>query len=297
MKLKEISFERKQKIVGYLFCLPLILGVLLLFIPNIFRTFLYSINEIELISGGYNMHFKGLNFYKVALLENEKFNGLAVSSLGNMLINLPIIIIFSLFIASLLNKKFMGRTFVRSIFFLPIVLSTGIVSSVQASDSWSSLSTGVTQDMLAEGVNGLNTILSSLNLGDGMMKIIVSSANSISSIVTASGMQILLFLTAFQEISPEYYEAASVDGCSQWEMFWKITIPIMVPQIAVNAIYTVADSFVRENNQLFNYINGLAYSGNQYSLGMAMFFLYLIALAIVIAVLGLVIFRMLKATR
>lgn len=297
MKLNNISFEKKQKIVGYLFCLPLIFGIIAIFIPNLFRTFIYSINEIELVSGGYTMHFKGVEFYKEALLKNEKFNGLAISSLGNMFINLPVIIIFSLFIASLLNKKFVGRTFVRSIFFLPIVLSTGIVSSVQASDNWSSLSTGVTQDMLAEGVNGLNTILSSLNLGDGFMKIIVSSANSISSIVTASGMQILLFLTAFQEISPEYYEAASVDGCSQWEMFWKITIPIMVPQIAVNAIYTVADSFVRENNQLFNYINGLAYSGNQYSLGMAMFFLYLIALAIVIAVLGLVIFRMLKATR
>lgn len=297
MKLNNISFERKQKIVGYLFCLPLIIGIALIFIPNLFRTFLYSINEIELVYGGYTMHFKGLTFYKEALLKNEKFNGFAISSLGNMLINLPIIIIFSLFIASLLNKKFIGRTFVRSIFFLPIVLSTGIVSVVQASDNWSSLSTGVTQDILAEGVNGLNTILSSLNLGEGMMKIIVSSANSISSIVTASGMQILLFLTAFQEISPEYYEAASVDGCSQWEMFWKITIPIMVPQIAVNAIYTVADSFVRENNELFNYINDLAYSGNQYSLGMAMFFLYLLALIIVISVLALVIFRMLKATR
>ena len=295
LKQKFSTFEAKQKIAGYVFCIPLIFGLLALFIPNIIRTGIFSISDIVLSSDGFDLLPVGISHYKEALFSNEKFNGLAIQSLGNMLLDLPIILIFSLFVASMLNKKFIGRTFVRSVFFFTIILSTGIVTTIQSSSNWNLMSTGVSTDLLAQGGASASKILESLNVGEGLMKIITSAAGRVSSIVTASGMQILLFLTAFQEISPEYYEAARVDGCSQWEMYWKITIPLMAPQIVVNAVYTIADSFVRSESKLFSYINGLAFSGNQYSLAMAMYFLYLLAMLVVIGVLAMVYARFVKS--
>ena len=297
LKLKLSTFESKQRISGYLFCIPLIFGLIAFFIPNIVRTFIFSITDMTLTDSGFKLDFAGFKHYYTALLSNEKFNGYAVESLGNMLLDLPIILIFSIFVASVLNKKFVGRTFVRSVFFLTIILSTGIVTTVQSSADWGLMSTGAAADLLDQGGSSASKILESLNLGDGFMKVITSSANKITTIVTASGMQILLFLTAFQEISPEYYEAASVDGCSQWEMYWKITIPIMAPQIVVNAIYTIADSFIRSDSRLFNYINSLAFGGNQYALAMAMYFIYLLALAFVLGILTLACIKFLKASK
>jgi len=297
LKLKLSTFESKQKVSGYLFCIPLIFGLIAFFIPNIVRTFIFSITDMTLTDGGFDLTFAGFKHYYTALFSNEKFNGYAIESLGNMLLDLPIILIFSMFVASVLNKKFIGRTFVRSVFFLTIILSTGIVTTIQSSSDWGLMSTGAAADLLDQGGASASKILESLNLGDGLMKVITSSANKISTIVTASGMQILLFLTAFQEISPEYYEAASVDGCSQWEMYWKITIPLMAPQIVVNAIYTVADSFIRSDSRLFSYINGLAFTGNQYALAMAMYFIYLLALIVVLGILTIACVKFLKASK
>ena len=80
-------------------------------------------------------------------------------------------------------------------------------------------------------------------------------------------------------------------------MYWKITIPLMAPQIVVNAIYTVADSFIRSDSKLFSYINGLAFGGNQYALAMAMYFIYLLALGIVLGILTMVCVKFLKASK
>lgn len=291
-----IPFEKRQRLAGYVFCLPLIIGILFLFIPNIVRTIYFSLNEISVTSDGYSLEWAGIDFYKKALLSDVNFNTYAITALKDMLVELPVILVFSLFIASILNQKFKGRGFVRSVFFLPIILATGIVNTIMADSTASSLmTTGITSDIMATNeLSAFSMLLKSLNLGDGLMKIIISSANSVTDIINSSGMQILIFITAFQEIPDSLYEAASVEGCSKWELFWKITIPMVSPQIAINAIYTVADSFV--DNKVFNYSHNLAFGGNQYSLATSMNVLYLLALGLVMGIIAWLMVKLVKAS-
>lgn len=291
-----IPFEKQQKLSGYIFCLPLIIGILFLFLPNIVRTVWFSLNEISVTPDGYWLEWKGIEFYKEALLSDVHFNTYAVGALKDMLIELPVILVFSLFIASILNQKFKGRGFYRSVFFLPIILATGIVNTIMADTTASGLmSTGVTNDIMASNeLSAFSMLLKSLNIGDGLMDIIISSANSVTDIINSSGMQILIFITAFQEIPDSLYEAASVEGCNKWELFWKITIPMVSPQIAINAIYTVADSFV--DNQVFEYSHKLAFGGNQYSLGTSMNVIYLLALGIVMGIIAWLMIKLVKAS-
>ncbi|MBQ6825434.1 MAG: sugar ABC transporter permease [Clostridia bacterium] len=292
-----LPLEKQQRLSGYIFCLPLIIGILCLFIPNVVRTVWFSLNDISVTADGYTLDWAGIEFYKEALLKDVNFNTYSISALKDMLIELPVILVFSLFIASILNQKFKGRSFVRSVFFLPIILSTGIVSTIMADTTVSGLmTTGITNDIMATNeLSAFSMLLKSLNLGEGLMDIIISAANSVTNIINSSGMQILIFITAFQEIPDSLYEAASVEGCSKWELFWKITIPMVSPQIAINAIYTVADSFV--DNKVFTYSHDLAFSGNQYSLATSMNVLYLLALGLVMGIIAWLMVKLVKASR
>lgn len=280
-----LSFEKKQKIAGYLFVLPIILGALILFLPNLIKTVIFSLNEINLGGNGYSLDWKGFDYYYEVLFVNADFIQYVIRSFGEMIVYVPTIIIFSLFMASVLNQKFRGRVIARAIFFLPVVLATGIVTKTDMVYDLVSTMTG--RDLMEEGSTqlfGMTSFLYSLNFSESLTEIVVNAANGIEKIINSSGMQIFVLLAAFQEIPLSSYEAAAVEGCSKWETFWKITIPSVKSQIVVTAIYTVIDIFTKTDNELFNYIYNIAFSGNQYSAAMAMYVTYLLALGIMLAV-------------
>ena len=139
-----------------------------------------------------------------------------------------------------------------------------------------------------EGMQGtrfdLSQLLLSLNFNKTLGDIVVNAANGIEDIVNASGMQIFIFLAAFQQISPSVYEAAQVEGCSKWVLFWKIVIPMTAKQILVAGVYTVVDVFTRTDGTLFTYIQEMAYTNNQYSYAMAMYLVYAMGLGIMMAI-------------
>lgn len=293
-KKKKMSFEKKQRLAGYIFILPLIFGACCFFIPNIVKTVIFSLNEIEVGNSSYTLVPKGIKYYYDALFVNADFIQYVIKSLGEMLVQVPTIIIFSLFMASILNQKFRGRVVARAIFFLPVVLATGIVTKADmAYDLVNSLSGRTVLEESGQLVN-MSGFLYSLNFSETLIKIVVNAANGIEAIVNSSGMQIFILLAAFQEIPISSYEAAAVEGASAWETFWKITIPSVRSQIVVTAVYTVIDTFTKPDNQVFNYIHGIAFQGNQYGYAMAMYIIYLLALA---AMLGIVMFVVARAMR
>ena len=284
-KTLSLSFEKKQKIAGYLFVLPIILGALVLFMPNLIKTIVFSFNEINLSGDGYTLGWKGFDYYYKVLFVNADFIQYVIRSFGEMLVYVPTIIIFSLFMASVLNQKFKGRVIARAIFFLPVVLATGIVTKTDMAYDLVATLTG--RDLMDEGSKqlfGMSSFLYSLNFSESLTEIVVNAANGIENIINSSGMQIFILLAAFQEIPLSSYEAAAVEGCSKWETFWKITIPSVKNQIIVTAIYTVIDIFTKTDNELFNYIYDIAFAGNQYSEAMAMYVTYLLSLGIMLAI-------------
>ena len=284
-KTKTFSLERKRARYGYLFTLPLILGLAFIFIPNIVQTVLYSLNETVIDGSGYTLEWIGLKYYIKAFAGDAKFLQYMLSSLGELLVQVPVILVFSLFMAMVLNQKFKGRVVARAIFFLPLVLSTGIISRVEASTQLDSLMS--MRDAL-EGMQGtrfdLSQLLLSMNFNATLSDIVVSAATGIKDVVNASGMQIFIFLAAFQQIPVSVYEAAQVEGCSKWVLFWKVVIPMTAKQILVAGVYTVVDVFTRTDGVLFTYIHEMAYTNNQYSYAMAMYLVYAMGLGIMMAI-------------
>lgn len=286
MKNKGLSFERKQKLIGYFFLFPVILGIVLIFLPNLIQTFRFSLNDIEIVAGqGYELNWKGIKYYKDALTVDAGFIPTMIASYKTMAINVPVIVIFSMLIASMLNQDFKGRAVARAIFFLPVILSTGVLLSVESGIMSSVTSAGVDTGSSLDGMLSFNLdeLLVGLNFNKTLIGIVESAVKNIYNILISSGIQIYIFLAGIQEIPGALYEAAEVEGCSKWESFWKITFPMLMPQMMVNIIYTLV--IEGESSRVMAYANNIGESLGNYGLANSMAIIYLFTLLIVIGLL------------
>ena len=286
-KKKKIAITRRDR-MGVIFVLPFIIGLFVFFIPALFNLFRFSMSDIQVLSGGrgYSLDFVGLSYYRKALMEDPKFNRMLLELLGKVLVQTPIILIFSLLIASILNQEFRGRTISRMIFFIPVIVSTGVIAYVQ--NNWVSIMTvSDLGNALADAESsGVYALLERIDIGKGFIQVIVEAANGLNQIIRSSGMQIYVLLAALQEIPSSIYEAAKVEGCSAWECFWKITIPSVVPQIIICGVYTLISIFTATDTEIYEYIVNQEFVNNQLSFAAAMNVLYLLAVGICLLIGG-----------
>ena len=296
-KRRKSTLMRRRSYAGYFFIFPLILGVLFVFLPNLVQTFRFAINDIELAPEGYTLQPVGLTYFKEALQVDPHFVPYLITSMKSFATDIPVIIIFSLFIASVLNTKFHGRGLARVIFFVPVILATGVISSVEAStniisvvEEGRSLDTGLAAGDKME----IASLLTSVNLPEALVSLISSSIAGIYRIVQSSGMQIFILLAGLQEIPGSLYDAAQVEGCNKWELFWKITFPMIGPQIKVCVVYTIIDILSDERGELVSYINGLAFRNNLFAQGTAMYVIYLLCIAAMVAIVLAVLTRFIR---
>ena len=301
------SLQAKKQRAGWLFVLPFLIGLVIIYLPIVYNSILISFNEFKTLrGGGYALNFVGLENYRYALFSDTSFVQTLVSGIKTLIFNIPAIVIFSLFMAVLLNQKMLGRAAFRAIFFVPVILCTGLVSKMDAANqildtmgNTSGIDTGVTEDA-SENVSqiisavDIEMLFSSMKIGHGLVEYIVDLVNNVYNIINQSGVQMLIFLAGLQSISPAIYESCSIDGATTWETFWKITFPMISPMILVNAIYTVIDSFTSSSNKVMEYIEEVYTSsgGNVRSAAMSwMYFLIVILLiGIVAAILSTYIF-------
>ena len=283
-KRKSSSLIERRDRLGWIFILPFLIGLVFLYASVIWESFTYSFAQYNIIpaikGGGYSLTFVGFDNFSEILLkvvegntEGKTYLEMIFTSFASQIVEIVIIVMFSLFIAVLLNQKMIGRTAFRAIFFIPVVVGAGIIAKIDATaseimDSMASLD-GI--DMGAanggEGSSGLvsamdvNMLLGSLGLPTTFTDMIIGLVESIYSIVNRAGVQMLIFLSGLQSISPAIYESCSIDGASGWESFWKITFPMLSPMILVNAFYTIIDSFTAESNEVMQAITALSPSG------------------------------------
>ncbi len=297
-KKKIASLDRRKARAGWLFVLPFAIGFVLLYVPIIYESIMYSLYNYKVVSGTLTKTFVGWANYSSALFEEANFVQTLIKGLKEMAFDIPAIIIFSLFIAVILNQKMIGRAAFRAIFFLPVVVSTGLMESILTTSyafSGTSMDLGMeseaaksASDMALEGL--LFNIFDSLGFGSGLITYIVSAVSSIASIINRSGVQILIFLAALQSISPAIYESCQIDGATAWETFWKITFPMVSPMILVNGVYTIIDNFTTDSNSVMNVITDTYASAvrNAKHISAAMGWMYfLVVLLIVGAVAGI----------
>lgn len=260
---KIVSLDKKKARAGWLFVLPFVLGFLVIYLPVIIDSIRYSFGKIEMQpTGGFSLNLIGFENYHDAISTDTKFVRILLSGLKQLALDIPAIVIFSLFMAVLLNKKMFGRAAFRAIFFVPVILSTGLIAGIDAENL---LNDSMVNGSIDDGSGGggaaeivqmadLTWLFSNMSIGTELLAYVTDIVNSIYNIVNRSGVQMLIFLAGLQSVSPAIYESASIDGASGWETFWKITFPMVSPMILVNTIYTVIDSFTSESNSVMSYI-------------------------------------------
>ncbi len=276
-KKRKMTLTRKRAITGYMFIMPWLVGFLWFYARSLFMTIQFSLSELTVqTGGGYTLRFVGLDNFLYAFRAHASFKQVLTTSVADMLIDVPLITFFSLFMALLLNKKFHGRTLVRAIFFLPVILNSDAITDA-TNVARSLMSGGLSNSAaeLAEAASGSGVsveyyiqMFGSLGLPMGVIQYITGAVSRISDIINASGVQIIIFIAALQSIPGSMYEVAKIEGATGYETFWKVTFPMVMPHIVTNVVYTVVDSFA--DSEVVDLAYETAFTLNNYGLSSVM---------------------------
>jgi len=284
-----LTLEGKNAITGYLFLLPFIIGFLSFMLFPILESLrmVFSTVRIDTERNGFSMEFVGIENIRRVVAIDPEFNRFLAEEIGRMLLIVPAIIIFSLFVALILNQEFKARGFVRAIFFLPVILSSGIMIGLETNNSLLNNMAEIIRDgnlMRSSVTRVLEDILVAEGAASDFMGYIFVIINQIYDIAMASGIQIIIFLSALQTIPPSMFEAAKIEGATAWECFWKITFPMVSSLILVNIIYSVVDYFIRTDNRVMEKINLTTLRMLNFGFGTAMAWVYFLAVLSIIGV-------------
>lgn len=287
IKKYKLDLRGKKALTGYLFIAPFIIGFLLFMVRPLIESLKMSFSNVNVGTGqgGFIMEFVGLANYKKAFLVDPEFNRMVVEELSKMVVDVPAILIFSFFVALLLNQTFKGRGLVRAIFFLPVILSSGVLVGLEFDNTLLQGMQEVIKESTTSSVTSvLEGILITGGIGSRYMKIVFDIVNHVYDIAIASGIQIIIFLSGLQTVSISMFEAAKIEGCTAWECFWKITFPMVSPLILVNFVYTVIDFFIKTDNEVMEKISDTMIVKMDYGFSSAMAWIYFAAVMVIIVV-------------
>ncbi|MDE7060841.1 MAG: sugar ABC transporter permease, partial [Lachnospiraceae bacterium] len=252
-KKKPNKMRRREARTGYAFISIWLVGVIFLFLRPLGMAFYYAFQEMTITTEGMQYKFVGFeNFIYKFRDDIYFFDSTVWPGLSKFLIEVPICVIFSLFIAIVLNQKFKGRTFARALFFLPVIITSGI--AIQVLRSYGLDTSMETENTYLFSSNGVAEILSSAGLPMGVVDVFTQISNRIFDIVWMSGIQIILYLSGLQGIPAAEYEAAQIEGATAWECFWKITWVRISPITLVVVVYSLIDSFTNVSNVMIKFV-------------------------------------------
>lgn len=286
--MKKLKGNKTNQNVGIVFSLPLIIGLLIFFIPTVFMGFRFAMSDVS-VAQGLELKFTGFENIKYALRVDPKYFQLVISDISDLITTLPIVLVFSLFIAVLLNGKVWGKGAFRVIFFLPVIACVGMLASGNSNLVMETMTSGAqeTESEVLSAMSDVTTMLQSLSFSPKLISFVSNAANNIMDIVNRSGVQILIFLAGIQSISPSIYESANVEGASGWETFWKITLPMITPMMIANVLFTFVDSITRSNTEMVSYIQNMAFSKAQFGYAAAMSWFHYLCLIVVLGLIAL----------
>ena len=285
-KNKLAGLQRRKAIAGYIFISPFIVGFLVFMVKPFFQSLYMSFCTVEVGAGNFEPIWKGLDNYIRAFRIDPEFTRLLTEEVSRMVIDSLAIMVFSFFVALILNQKFKGRALVRAIFFLPVILSSGVILGLETDNSLMAQ----VQVAIEENTTGMSitaaveNILRTAGVGVRAFETVFEIIDNIYNIAISSGIQIIIFLSGLQTISTSMYEAADIEGCTKWESLWKITLPMISSMFLVNWIYTIIDFCMRSDNEVIEKITKVMVEQINYGFSSAMTWIYFL---IVIAFVGI----------
>lgn len=271
---KGLSMRTRHYLEGYVFTLPWLIGFLLFMAVPLVRSLYYSFNRLEVKTEGLQASYVGFENFRQAFTIDVNFTPRLISTVTGLVFEVPLILVFAMFSALLLNRSFKGRMLFRGIFFLPVIIASGSVLTKLKENGAANL-----------------PIFAQLNLRDFMPSELIRPLMGILEGLTVSmwdsGVQILIFLAGLQSISSHLYEAAKVDGATPWEIFWKVTFPIITPMILVNTLFSIVNSFTKPGNSVMEYLMDVLFRDMNFGYGAALGWIYFI---VAFAIIGTVLY-------
>lgn len=278
------SLSQRRNLGGWLFISPFLVGFALFFMYPFAQSIVFSVSRLELTADGFSLSFAGIENYRYTLRVHPTFVRELTTTLLNTVKDVPLILVFSFFAACLLNQDFKGRMAARVVFFLPVILSAGVLARMDELNYVMSIST-IDPSAAGTGMSALITpFLQTIRLPAVFIDYILYAVTIIPAIIRSSGIQILVFLAGLQSVPPSLYEAADVEGATGWERFWMITLPMLSPLVLTNLVYTIVDSFVAPSNKLIDLIRSTIFSGGGYGASTAMAWTYFAFIGALLAI-------------
>lgn len=293
---KKLSFRTKWKIHGIIFVSPFLIGFIAFFLVPLFNTVYYSFNKVGVADqGGMSFEWYGIQNYidlfrTEVTTTNTTMARLFTEENSTMLLSLPLIVIFSLFMALLANQKFKGRAIVRLLFFLPIILGIDVVMDMLAvTTGTTTLDTG---SNLLRGSYVTIFLVQTLNVPRRVLYPIMTYVENIFELISQAGVQTLVYLTALQSISPSLYEVSKMEGATAYETFWKVTIPSIMNITFFVVIYTIVDLFLKSSIAEEAY--SFAFLQGKIGVGSALSVVYIFNVVLVLAIAALLLWKVVK---
>ena len=289
---KVSGLEKRRAVTGYLFISPFIIGFLLFMVKPLLQSFWMSFCDVQVGSGQFDLVYEGLANFNKAFRVDPDFSRMLIESFTKMLVYSLAIMVFSFFVALVLNQEFHGRAFVRAIFFLPVILSSGVILGLESNNSVIAMvQADISDSMSGVSITAvLEDILKTAGVGVKAYETVFELIDNIYDIALASGIQIIVFLSGLQTIPKSMYEAASIEGCTAWESLWKVTFPMVSSIFLVNWVYTIVDFCMRTDNEVMEKISDTLTLLN-YGLASAMAWSYFVITMVFLAISSFIISR------
>ena len=280
-KIKAGRLARREAWMGVIFIAPWIIGALMFLAYPLYESFTFALNNIRITTMGYRFTFVGYGNFTQILMSDPDFVPGLVDYVVSTVISVPVIVVFALMIAIMLNQNIKGKGVFRLIFFLPVIIVSGPILNMLNEEGAGSI-TALDTEAISTAIKGFLPSMLATPVADLFENMV--------TILWYSGVQILIFLSSLQKIDPAMYEAAKIDGGSGWECFWKITLPTIKPMILLNLVYTIVFISNNDTNPIIGLIKNAMFSGTKekgYGYASAMAWLYSVVVLLIVGLFAL----------
>ncbi len=273
-KKKYRGIESLKSRYGRMFVLLWEIGILLFVLVPAIQSIIYSFSDVTTTDYGLSTSFAGFKNYIYIIKTDPKYLTYVGESFTEMLYSLPSIVVISMIIGIILNGNFKGRLFYRALYFLPVIIATGVVIEwINKCTNPSLTNAGVdstTQDML-----DVSEVMTLIGIEGKFVDYFQMAISGIFDLVWASGIQIVLVIAGLQSIPESLYEVSKVEGATKWEEFWFITFPMLSRATVLIIVFTMVELLMDKTNTVMSYAYTLMSTLN-YSESSAMIWVYIL---------------------
>ena len=285
MKKKYRGIEQIKARYGWFFISSWLVGVVLFFAIPVIQSIIYSFAQMTITEDGVQTVWVGLKNYKYIINEHTDYLNWLGRSVTSFVYSLPVIVLLSMVLALLLNQNFRGRLFFRALYFMPVIIATGVVIDLINGMAGTDMTSSSVNESVSGGMFSVQDVIAVLDLPAQVAEYVQKIIGDIFDLIWNSGIQTVLFLAGLQSIPSTLYEASRVEGATKWEEFWFITFPMLSNVTLLVIIYTMVELFVSNNNVMVAHVYNLMRAA-VYDETSAMMWFYFLAVG---AVMGIIV--------